>query len=94
MPNDQQHLKVEDEMTPPWRVWRVDEDGRQISVVAEAQTRVEVVQTTRRLEIQKLLQPPTGLLSAERAHCSCAPCRRKSATRPLLLTSRSIHLVR
>jgi hypothetical protein len=43
MPTGEKHLKVEGEMMPPWRVWRVDEkDGRQIAVVAEAQTREEL----------------------------------------------------
>jgi hypothetical protein len=42
MPRDEQHLQAEGEPVPPWRVWRVDNDGRQISVVAEAQTREEL----------------------------------------------------
>jgi hypothetical protein len=36
------HLKAEGEMVLPWRVWRVGDDGHQISVVAEAQTREEL----------------------------------------------------
>ena len=42
MPRDEQHFRIEGEPVPPWRVWRVDNDGRQISVVAEAQTREEL----------------------------------------------------
>jgi hypothetical protein len=36
MPSDDT-FEREDEAMPPWRVWRADDDGRQILVIAEAQ---------------------------------------------------------
>jgi hypothetical protein len=42
MLTNEQNLKVAGDPTPLWRVWRVDDTGYQISLVAEAQTREEL----------------------------------------------------
>jgi hypothetical protein len=42
MPTDHQNLKVDGDPNPLWRVWRVDDTGYQISLVADARTREEL----------------------------------------------------
>jgi hypothetical protein len=42
MPTNEQNFKVEGDPLPLWRVWRVDDTGYQISLVAEGQTREEL----------------------------------------------------